>query len=108
MKDHAQEKDGMENTGGSCAGGVNPIVSLAPESTLAETKGVETQHLQTEQPIPIPDIVIRNDDVYPLVLACFFRFAGPFFAYVMQSTNNYHHQCMKDGVTPVRRLQMWP
>lgn len=97
----------MDNTGESCAGDVNPIVPLAPESTLEETKVAETQHLQTEQPIPIPDIVIRNDDVYPLVLACFFQFAGPFFASVMQSTNNYHHQCMKDGVTPVRRLQMW-
>ena len=57
----------MDNTGESCAGDVNPIVPLAPESTLEETKVAEAQHLQTEQPIPIPDIVIRNDDVYPCI-----------------------------------------
>ena len=86
---------------------MNPIVSPISNSAQEETKGTESHNPQTEQSIPIPDIVSRNDNVYPLVLACFIRFAAPFFAYVMQSTNNYHHQCMKDGVTPVRRLQMW-
>lgn len=49
---------------------------------------------------------MKENTDYALALACFVRFAAPFFQYVVQYANYYHHQCMKEGVTPVRRLQM--
>ena len=49
---------------------------------------------------------MKENTDYAFALACFVRFAAPFFQYVVLCTNYYHNQCMKEGVTPVRRLQM--
>ena len=63
--------------------------------------------LVTPRTISGTDFCVKENTDYALALACFVRFAAPFFQYVVQYANYYHDQCMKEGVTPVRRLQMW-
>ena len=62
--------------------------------------------LVTPRTISGTDFCVKENTDYALALACFVRFAAPFFQYVVQYANYYHDQCMKEGVTPVRRLQM--